>query len=208
MPDFSFEMAKMKAGYKIICGIDEAGRGPWAGPVIAAAAVIDSALLSPEVIAEIDDSKKLNKPKREALFARFGNGIWIGIGHASVEEIDTINILQATMLAMKRATANITIVADFALVDGNRTPDLGGVPAEYIIKGDGKSVSIAAASIAAKVTRDQIMTRLSDQYPGYGWERNAGYGTRQHQMALSELGVTPVHRKSFAPIRKILGQVS
>jgi len=193
------------AGYKVVCGVDEAGRGPWAGPVVAAAAVLDETRLPGELADAIDDSKKLSALKRQALFAGFGDAVQIGIGQASVDEIDEVNILQATMLAMSRAVRALPVTPDFALIDGNRIPDLGGMAADCVVKGDARSLSIAAASIAAKVTRDQIMSDLAERYPGYGWERNAGYGTAQHQEALVRLGVTPAHRKSFAPIRKILG---
>jgi len=193
------------AGYKVVCGVDEAGRGPWAGPVVAAAAVLDETRLPGELADAIDDSKKLSALKRQALFAGFGDAVQIGIGQASVDEIDEVNILQATMLAMSRAVRALPVTPDFALIDGNRIPDLGGMAADCVVKGDARSLSIAAASIAAKVTRDQIMSDLAERFPGYGWERNAGYGTAQHQEALARLGVTPAHRKSFAPIRKILG---
>jgi len=205
MPDFDLEKACRAAGYKIVCGVDEAGRGPWAGPVVAAAAILDEIRLPGELADAIDDSKKLSALKRQSLFAAFGNNIQIGIGQASVQEIDEINILQATMLAMLRAVRALPVTPDFALIDGNRIPDLGGIEADCVVKGDARSLSIAAASIAAKVTRDRIMSDLAERYPGYGWERNAGYGTAQHQEALANLGVTSEHRNSFAPIRKILG---
>lgn len=205
MPDFLLERAWAARGYKIICGVDEAGRGPWAGPVVAAAVILDEQTLSPELRDGIDDSKKLKAGKREDLFGRLSEDVHIGIGLADVEEIDRLNILRATMLAMKRAVDDLPRSPELALVDGNRMPDLGAIVAECVIKGDGKSLSIAAASIAAKVTRDQIMKGLAEAYPGYGWERNAGYGTAEHQAALQRLGVTPAHRKSYAPIRKILG---
>ena len=206
MPDFALELACRDAGHSVICGVDEAGRGPWAGPVVAAAAVLDSTRLAEDLLSSIDDSKKLSAQKREILFARFDRGIKTGIGQATVSEIDRLNILQATMLAMKRAVFALDVAVDFALIDGNRTPDLPGIETQCVVRGDGLSLSIAAASIAAKVTRDKIMADLSRRYPGYGWEKNAGYGTRAHQSALSHLGITPEHRKSFAPIRKILRQ--
>jgi len=172
---------------------------------VAAAAVLDEPRLPAELANAIDDSKKLTALKRQALFTAFGDGIQIGIGQASVDEIDEMNILQATMLAMSRAVRALPATPDFALIDGNRIPELGGIKADCVVKGDARSLSIAAASIAAKVTRDRIMSELAEQYPGYGWERNAGYGTAQHQEALANLGVVSEHRKSFAPIRKILG---
>ncbi len=205
MPDLELEQTLRLAGHQAICGVDEAGRGPWAGPVVAAAAIIDETRLPADLMDAIDDSKKLSAVKRQSLFARFDDGIQIGIGQASVDEIDRLNILQATMLAMTRAIVALPSGIDFALIDGNRVPDLVGIGVESVVKGDTRSLSIAAASIAAKVTRDRIMEDLSRTYSGYGWERNAGYGTAEHQDALARLGVTPAHRKSFAPIRKILG---
>jgi ribonuclease HII len=205
MPDYSFENQAKKNGYKIVCGIDEAGRGPWAGPVTAAAVVLDPALLSYELLNQLDDSKKIKSAQRKAIFDEIHPKIIYGIGQASVEEIDDINILQATFLAMRRALKALDVVPDYALVDGNKLPGLN-CASEAIVKGDSKSYTIAAASIIAKVTRDLNMVVLSRQFPGYGWERNAGYGTKEHQVALACLGVTSAHRKSYAPIRKILGQ--
>jgi ribonuclease HII len=205
MPDYSFENQAKKNGYKIVCGIDEAGRGPWAGPVTAAAVVLDPALLSYELLNQLDDSKKIKRAQQKAIFDEIHLKIIYGIGQASVEEIDDINILQATFLAMRRALKALCVFPDYALVDGNRLPSLN-CSSEAIIKGDSKSYTIAAASIIAKVTRDLNMVVLSQQHPGYGWERNSGYGTKEHQAALVSLGVTSAHRKSYAPIRKILGQ--
>ena len=182
-----------------IIGVDEVGRGPLAGPVISAAIVLNK-----EKIPEgINDSKKLSKKKREVINEELISQHKFAIGIASVEEIDKINILQASLLAMKRAVLNLNIKPQTILVDGNKLPDL-----EYnmypIIKGDSKSISIAAASIIAKVYRDKLMQDLSIQYPGYYWEKNSGYGTKQHLLALDNLGVTPIHRKSFAPIYNML----
>ena len=182
-----------------IIGVDEVGRGPLAGPVISAAIVLNK-----EKIPEgINDSKKLSKKKREVINEELISQHKFAIGIASVEEIDKINILQASLLAMKRAVLNLNIKPQTILVDGNKLPDL-----EYnmypIIKGDSKSISIAAASIIAKVYRDKLMQNLSLQYPGYYWEKNSGYGTKQHLLALDNLGVTPIHRKSFAPIYNML----
>ena len=182
-----------------IIGVDEVGRGPLAGPVISAAIVLNK-----EKIPEgINDSKKLSKKKREVINEELISQHKFAIGIASVEEIDKINILQASLLAMKRAVLNLNIKPQTILVDGNKLPDL-----EYnmypIIKGDSKSISIAAASIIAKVYRDKLMQDLSLQYPGYYWEKNSGYGTKQHLLALDNLGVTPIHRKSFAPIYNML----
>lgn len=182
-----------------IIGVDEVGRGPLAGPVISAAIILNK-----EKIPEgINDSKKLPKKKREVINEELISQHSFAIGIASVEEIDKINILQASLLAMKRAVLNLNIKPQTILVDGNKLPDL-----EYnmypIIKGDSKSISIAAASIIAKVYRDKLMQDLSLQYPGYYWEKNSGYGTKQHLLALNNLGVTPIHRKSFAPIYNML----
>ena len=182
-----------------IIGVDEVGRGPLAGPVISAAIVLNK-----EKIPEgINDSKKLSKKKREVINEELISQHSFAIGIASVEEIDKINILQASLLAMKRAVLNLNIQPQTILVDGNKLPDL-----EYnmysIIKGDSKSISIAAASIIAKVYRDKLMQDLSLQFPGYYWEKNSGYGTKQHLLALNNLGVTPIHRKSFAPIYNML----
>jgi len=204
MPDFSLEDAAHQRGHRIVAGVDEAGRGPWAGPVVAAAAVIDRERLSGELAAALDDSKKLKPEARAELFARLGDCAEVAVGVAEVAEIDAVNILQATMNAMARAVDGLAVSPDFVLVDGNRTPDLGGRAVETAVKGDGRSLSIAAASIVAKVTRDRLMAELAREHPGYGWESNAGYGTAAHQAALARLGVTPHHRRSFAPIRDLL----
>ena len=182
-----------------IIGVDEVGRGPLAGPVISAAIILNK-----EIIPEgINDSKKLSKKKRIIINEQLILHHSYAIGMATVEEIDKINILQASLLAMKRAILGLKIVPKSILVDGNKLPDL-----EYkmypIVKGDSKSVSIAAASIIAKVYRDKLMEDLSIQYPGYYWEKNSGYGTKQHLLALNNLGVTPIHRKTFAPIYNML----
>ncbi len=206
MPDFNHEQAAVAEGYAIVCGVDEAGRGPWAGPVVAAAAILDTETLSADLRGRIDDSKKLKPAAREALFELIAGAARTGVGVASVEEIDDLNILQATMTAMARAVADLGRPApDFALIDGNRAPDLA-CPARAIVRGDALSLSIAAASIVAKVRRDRMMAELDSRHPGYGWARNAGYGTAEHQAALAALGVTPAHRRSFRPIRKILGE--
>lgn len=189
----------------VVAGIDEAGRGPWAGPVVAAAVVLDQTL--PSVLtAGIDDSKRLSAARRSALLEILRQHARIGVGRAEVQEIDTLNILEATMLAMRRAVAALGAPPPvYALVDGNRTPSLP-CPATAIIKGDATCLSIAAASVVAKVTRDREMAALAVRYPGYGWERNAGYGTAEHRDALTRLGVTPHHRRSFAPIRNMLSE--
>lgn len=195
-PDFSLE-ADCPAP---VCGIDEVGRGPWAGPVTAAAVILDPA----QVPAGLNDSKKLSATRREALFSEIMAVAQVGLGEASVQEIDRINILQATYLAMRRAIEALPHPPAFALIDGNRLPSGLPCPGQTVIKGDSKSVSIAAASIVAKVTRDRQMVALSQQFPGYGWETNAGYGVKAHAEALETLGVTPHHRRSFKPIHKIL----
>ncbi len=183
-----------------IAGVDEVGRGPWAGPVTACAVVLD-----PDNIPEgLDDSKKLSAKKRDALYIQICATADVSIAHVSVTEIDKINILQASLLAMETAVAGLAKPADFALIDGNKTPNNLSCSSKTIIKGDAKSLSIAAASIVAKVTRDQMMVALSQQFPGYGWETNAGYGTKQHQEGLKSLGVTTHHRRSFKPIHNIL----
>jgi len=200
MPDFSLENEQDG----LVCGIDEAGRGPWAGPVTAAAVIFDPSTLSPDLAQSLNDSKKLSAKKREALIDQIKEqSIW-AVGQASVEEIDELNILQATFLAMRRAVAGLETKPDYALIDGNKLPPNLGVPGHPVIKGDGLSCSIAAASIIAKVTRDHEMAKLAKQYPGYGWEKNAGYGVKLHQEGLASLGVTPHHRKSFKPIQKII----
>ena len=194
-PDLSLETKF--SGF--VAGIDEVGRGPFAGPVVAAAVILDPG----NIPIGIQDSKKLSRKNRELLYDQILAAAKVGIGDASVEEIDTLNILQATMLAMRRAVINLPIKPNAALVDGNKDPDLG-IQTRTIVKGDSRSLSIAAASIVAKVTRDREMLTLSKTYPHYGWEKNAGYGTAEHRKGLSLFGVTPQHRRSFAPIRKIL----
>ena len=196
-PDFSFE----KALEGVVCGIDEVGRGPLAGPVVAAAVVLPRKL-HPTLKKYLNDSKKVPPPRREELFAILQDCAQIGIGRAEVAEINEINILQATFLAMRRAFEALGAV-HHALVDGNRKPPLP-CPVTCIVKGDSRSFSIAAASIIAKVTRDREMAALAEIHPGYGWERNAGYGTAEHLEALARLGVTVHHRRSFAPISALL----
>jgi ribonuclease HII len=264
MPDFSLENLHGREAGTLICGVDEAGRGPLAGPVVAAA-VIWPANITDDALTHIRDSKKMTAAQRDAAFELITSTCVYAIAEASVQEIDTINILQASMLAMRRAVEGVgdmlkggrtiplplaggvrgglatkapmskspppspeftpakagasgrgaapfppqstpTYFIHLALIDGNRCPTLP-CKAIPIIKGDDKSLSIAAASILAKVTRDRMMEKLASEYPGYGWERNMGYGTKQHMQALQELGLTPWHRTSFAPVqlRKIAG---
>lgn len=185
----------------LVAGIDEAGRGPWAGPVVAAAVILER----DAVPQGIDDSKALTRVRRETLFKALQASATIGVGQASVGEIEHLNILAATMLAMARAVEDLGVVPCHALIDGNRAPDLA-CPATTVVGGDRRSLSIAAASIIAKVTRDAIMARLAADHPGYGWERNAGYGTAEHRAALDRLGVTPHHRRKFAPIARRLAE--
>jgi ribonuclease HII len=199
MPDFSVEISLGGP----VAGIDEAGRGPWAGPVVAAAVILDRSEFPSDLAARVNDSKKLSKNVREMLFERITAAAPYAIGQASVEEIDRLNILQASMLAMRRAFQKLPLSAACALVDGNCDPELG-VPTRCLVGGDGHSLSIAAASILAKVARDRIMADLALQFPGYGWDNNAGYGTKAHQQGLAELGITPHHRRSFAPIARLL----
>lgn len=193
----------------VVCGIDEAGRGPWAGPVVAAAAILDFDRLPAELCASLDDSKKLSAKRRDKLFADLTAAHDAGmadfaIGLASVEEIDSVNILQATFRAMERAVAALARVPDHALVDGTGIPAGLPCPARAVPKGDGLSLSIAAASIVAKVSRDRMMAALDIECPGYGFAAHAGYGTAAHKAALERLGVSPHHRKTFAPIHKML----
>lgn len=185
----------------VICGVDEVGRGPLAGPVIAAAVI-----LNPENIPHhLNDSKKLSAKKRQELNDIILATAEYGYGEANLEEIDELNILHASMLAMQRAVANLPRKVDHILVDGNRIPDFDA-PATAVIKGDQKSVSIAAASIIAKIKRDFLMKKLGEIHPEYGWERNSGYGTREHMKALNLVGPSRFHRKSFAPIRDLMTQ--
>jgi ribonuclease HII len=200
-PDFTFEMQAVARGARRIAGVDEAGRGPLAGPVVAAAVI-----LRPGTIPDgLNDSKLLSASRREALHARLLTCAEIGVGIASVDEIDTINILRASHLAMLRALAALEPVC-LALIDGNMLPRDITCPAEAIVKGDARCLSIAAASIVAKCVRDRIMVDLAQQHPGYGWEKNAGYATPAHQSALARLGPSPHHRRSFAPVHNILYQ--
>ena len=196
MPDLSLE----RAAGGIVAGIDEVGRGPLAGPVLACAVILDQTLLPARLIEKLDDSKALSAKLRRELQELLTGCALIGMGRAEVDEIDEINILQATMLAMSRAYQALGTQVTLALVDGNRAPKLS-CPVQTVIKGDGKSLSIAAASVIAKVARDQEMAQLAIQFPGYGWEKNAGYGTADHLDALQRLGPTPHHRRSFAPVR-------
>ncbi|MDF0602464.1 ribonuclease HII [Psychromarinibacter sp. C21-152] len=201
-PDYSHEDFALSRGAARIAGVDEVGRGPLAGPVTAAAVRLD-----PKRIPEgLRDSKQLTPAARARLAAEIAACADVSIAHATVAEIDAHNILRASHLAMCRALAGLARPADHALVDGNALPDGLSCPGTAIVKGDAKCLSISAASIVAKVCRDTLMVELAQQYPGYGWETNAGYATKTHLDALQYLGVTPHHRRSFAPVHKILYQ--
>lgn len=198
-PGFLLE-AEMVAQYGgLVCGIDEAGRGPWAGPVVAAAVILDH----DHVPAGINDSKKLSQGRREVLFDEIQQSAQIGIGIVGIEDIAELNILQATFKAMRKAVDHLSCSPGSALIDGNGKPGLS-CPMRTVVKGDQKSLSIAAASIIAKVTRDKIMQNLDRQFPFYGWARNKGYGTVAHRKGLAEYGVSPHHRTSFKPIAALL----
>lgn len=197
--DFGFEDAARDAGHDVIAGVDEAGRGPWAGPVVAAAVILDPN----RVPAGIADSKKLSEARREALFEELLLVADVGVAFADAERIDRDNILAATMWAMRQAIGELSRPPDIALIDGNRAPEIG-CAVETIVKGDARSLSIAAASIVAKVSRDRMMVRLDQQYPGYGFARHKGYGTAEHGAALERLGTTPMHRRSFKPVRAVI----
>ena len=193
MVDYQYERQAAEQGYQAVCGVDEAGRGPLAGPVYAAAVILPDGLEIPG----LNDSKKLTEKKREALFDEIcEKAVAYGIGCASEQEIDEINILQATYLAMKRAVEALPVPAAYALIDGNRMPPLD-IPGETVVKGDAKSASIAAASILAKTYRDDCMRKAAELYPQYGWERNFGYPTAEHRSAVTQYGITPLHRRSF-----------
>jgi len=201
-PDFSYERAAMDRGFARIAGVDEVGRGPLAGPVTACAVVLDMSRI-PE---GLNDSKKLSAQRRESLAEAILACAEVSVASASVEEIDELNILRASHLAMERAVAGLLTPPDHCLIDGNLIPKGLTVSAEAIVKGDSKSVSISAASIVAKIRRDYVMSALAQQYPGYGWETNAGYPSKSHRLALQNLGVTPHHRRSFKPVHNILYQ--
>lgn len=195
------ESTLFEKGAEVICGVDEAGRGPLAGPVCAAAVILPPYIEIPG----LNDSKKLTDRRRRELFPEIcEKALAYGIAFGSVEEIETVNILQATFLAMNRAVAQLGIKPEYALVDGNRDPKLG-IPTETLVKGDSRSANIAAASILAKVTRDDLMLEAAKTYPGYGFEIHKGYGTKAHYAALTELGPCAIHRMSF--LKKFYGEV-
>lgn len=199
MPDFSLEKNLLGLGHQHIAGVDEVGRGPWAGPVMAAAVVLNT-----DHLPAARDSKKLSAAQRLTLYEDILPQAYIGLGEASVAEIDTLNIRNATFLAMRRALANLPVAPGYALIDGDAVPSDLPCPAQAIIGGDNTVLSIACASIVAKVTRDRLMQKLHKAYPHFGWNTNAGYGTKIHQEGLSRHGITAHHRKSFRPIQKMI----
>ena len=206
--DFSIEN---ECGQSLIAGVDEAGRGPWVGPVAAGAVIFLQRPIHEYLASHLDDSKKLSAKQREKLYEIIKKeaekkNLAYGIGLASAQEIDEMNILQATFLAMQRALKNLGIEPDTALIDGNRTPANFTCRCQSVIKGDSKSYSIAAASIMAKVYRDRLMQEMALKYPHYGFEKNAGYGTKEHIEALKKYGITPEHRTSYKPIKELLTQ--
>ena len=203
-PDLHFEQEAMAKFGGCVAGTDEAGRGPWAGPVVAGAVILNPDDIPPG----LNDSKKLTEAKRDTLFDVMNEWaeeerLYIGVGIADVERIDRDNILKASLWAMGEAVSHLTVRPRSVLVDGNKLPELP-VPALALVKGDSRSLSIAAASIIAKVTRDRMMVELSEAFPAYKWASNKGYGTKDHQLALAEHGVTEHHRRSFKPIRALL----
>ena len=201
-PDYSLETSALSRGARVIAGVDEVGRGPLAGPVTAAAVILDAS----RIPDGLNDSKKLTAKRREALSEELEAVAHISVAHASVEEIDSLNILRASHLAMERAVEGLPVTPDYLLIDGNLIPRGLSIPSEAVVRGDARSFSIAAASIVAKLCRDRIMWDLAQHYPGYGWETNMGYPSKSHRLALENLGVTPHHRRSFKPVHNILYQ--
>jgi ribonuclease HII len=200
MPHYIYESRLLKTMTGPICGVDEAGRGPLAGPVVAAAVILQKG----RIPKGVNDSKQLDEEEREALFPRIMEmAVAVGVGEASVDEIDLLNIRMATHQAMARAVRALSVAAQFALVDGNDAPALP-CKCDTLVDGDARSVSIAAASIIAKVTRDRLMRRLHHEHPGYNWHRNKGYGTPDHLAGLRACGVSIHHRRSFSPVYHIL----
>ncbi len=200
MPDFELEKAAMQSGFKYICGVDEAGRGPLAGPVCAAAVILPSDI----EIEGLNDSKKLSEKKREALFDIIcEKAISYCVAYGTLEEIEKFNILEATFLAMNRSIDGLSVKADYALIDGNRVPKGITVPCETVVKGDAKSCSIAAASILAKVTRDRLLLEYDEKYPQYNFKKHKGYGTKEHTELILKYGPCEIHRLSF--LKNILG---
>ena len=200
MPDYEYEKAAVSSGFNIICGVDEAGRGPLAGPVCAAAVILPT----DAVIEGLDDSKKLSEKKRERLYGEIINkAIAYSVAYGTLEEIESVNILEATFLAMNRAIDGLSVKPDFAIVDGNRVPKNIKIPCATLVKGDSKSMSVAAASVLAKVTRDRLMLTYDEKYPQYNFKKHKGYGTKEHTRLLKEYGPSPIHRLSF--LKNILG---
>ena len=200
MPDYEYEKAAVSSGFNIICGVDEAGRGPLAGPVCAAAVIL------PEdtVIEGLDDSKKLSEKKRERLYNEIiEKATAYCVAYGTVEEIESVNILEATFIAMNRAIDGLKVKPDFAIIDGNRVPKGIKIPCATLVKGDSKSMSVAAASILAKVTRDRLMLTYDEKYPQYNFKKHKGYGTKEHTELLKQYGPSPIHRLSF--LKNILG---
>ena len=200
MPDYEFEKAAVNSGFSCICGVDEAGRGPLAGPVCAAAVILPEGA----VIAGLDDSKKLTEKKRERLYDIIKEtAVDYSVAYGTLEEIETVNILEATYLAMNRAIEGLNVKPDFALIDGNRAPRGIKIPCETIVKGDSKSMSVAAASVLAKVTRDRLMLEYDKKYPEYNFKKHKGYGTKEHTELIKQYGPCEIHRLSF--LKNILG---
>lgn len=200
MPDYEFEKAAVNSGFSCICGVDEAGRGPLAGPVCAAAVILPEGA----VIAGLDDSKKLTEKKREKLYDIIKQtAVAYSVAYGTLEEIETVNILEATYIAMNRAIEGLTIKPDFSLIDGNRVPRGIKIPCETIVKGDSKSMSVAAASVLAKVTRDRLMLEYDKKYPEYNFKKHKGYGTKEHTELIKQYGPCEIHRLSF--LKNILG---
>lgn len=200
MPDYEFEKAAVNSGFSCICGVDEAGRGPLAGPVCAAAVILPEGA----VIEGLDDSKKLTEKKREKLYDIIKEtAVAYSVAYGTLEEIETVNILEATYLAMNRAIEGLNIKPDFALIDGNRVPRGIKIPCETVVKGDSKSMSVAAASVLAKVTRDRLMLEYDKKYPEYNFKKHKGYGTKEHTELIKQYGPCEIHRLSF--LKNILG---
>ncbi len=200
MPDYEFEKAAVNSGFSCICGVDEAGRGPLAGPVCAAAVILPEGA----VIEGLDDSKKLTEKKREKLYDIIKEtAVAYSVAYGTLEEIETVNILEATYLAMNRAIEGLSVKPDFALIDGNRVPRGIKIPCETIVKGDSKSMSVAAASVLAKVTRDRLMLEYDKKYPEYNFKKHKGYGTKEHTELIKQYGPCEIHRLSF--LKNILG---
>lgn len=200
MPDYEFEKAAVNSGFSCICGVDEAGRGPLAGPVCAAAVILPEGA----VIEELDDSKKLTEKKREKLYDIIKEtAVAYSVAYGTLEEIESVNILEATYLAMNRAIEGLNVKPDFALIDGNRVPRGINIPCETIVKGDSKSMSVAAASVLAKVTRDRLMLEYDKKYPEYNYKKHKGYGTKEHTELIKQYGPCEIHRLSF--LKNILG---